>query len=66
MPMMGMKVPTIWMPVPKPSAMTVISHSGAPMDDRAARGASTKRAAPRMSKKSMNAPPRLMVSMNIR
>ncbi len=64
--MMGMKVATTWMPPPMPSASPMISHSGVPSAASAAAVPSTKMVPAAMSKKSMKAPPMLMVNMNIR
>jgi hypothetical protein len=66
-PMIGMKVATTWMPPPMPLASSTISHSGAPDPASTwAAGPSTKTVPAAWSKKSMKAPPMLMVNMNIR
>ena len=61
-----MKVATVWMPPPNPSERSVTSNSGKPMASSTARNPSTVTAPVNWSKKSMKAPPRLIVTMKVR
>jgi len=64
--MIGMKVETICMPPPMPSASTTRDQTGRPNCSIQLPRPSTRRVPTVMSKKSMKAPPMLMVNMNIR
>ena len=60
-----MKVATVVIPPPMPSARIALSHSGTPRNSRPRPKPSTKIPAKEMSKKSMKAPPRFWVKRNI-
>ncbi len=61
-----MKVATVCRPPPMPLANSTVSHSGEPRLPSNSPKPSTSKAAANWSKKSMKAPPMLMVNMNIR
>ena len=64
--MIGIKVATICKPPPNPSASKVINHSGVFQPLKTWRTPSTAMVCIPMSKKSMKAPPRLMLNKNSR
>ena len=64
--MTGMKVATVCKPPPMPLARMTVSHSGDPSPPSTSAKPSTSNASAALSKKSMKAPPMLMVNMNIR
>ena len=65
-PIGGIKVAMVWMPPPMPSAMMVFIQSGAFSSDKRPLGRSTKIAPPKISKKSIKAPPMLITKRNMR
>ena len=64
--MTGIKVETVWIPPPIPSARIVLSHSGLPMLVSRLPKPWTKMAPKRISKKSIKADPMLIEKMNIK
>ena len=65
-PMGGINVARVWTAPPTPPARRVVNHSGLPMAPSSSPKPSTKMVPAKISKKSMNAPPKLMVTMNTR